>query len=308
MVWKLGHVLNAGQFDRQILEEVYSEAEKMESLIKGRGYEDLMHGKILTTLFYEPSTRTRLSFESAMLRLGGNVISTENAKLFSSAAKGETLEDTIRVINGYSDVIVMRHYEEGAAMRASLVSRIPVINAGDGSGEHPTQSLLDLYTINKEFEAIDGKSIAMVGDLLNGRTVRSLSQLLTNYHGIKAYFVSPDEIRMREDVKNFLREKGVSYEEHNSLDEVLPLVDVVYMTRIQKERFSSEEEYLRFKGCYVLNKQNILLMKPGAIVLHPLPRVGEISVDVDKDPRARYFEQAENSLYVRMALLHLLMK
>jgi len=308
MVWRLSHVLGASQFDRRLLEEVYTEAEKMEFFAKTCPAVNMLQGKILTTLFYEPSTRTRLSFESAMLRLGGNVISTENARLFSSVSKGETLEDTIRVINGYSDVIVMRHHEEGAARRASDVSRIPVINAGDGPGEHPTQSLLDLYTIKKEFGRIDGLSAVMVGDLLNGRTVRSLSQLLTNYHDVKVYFVSPEEIRMREDVKKLLAEKGVAYEEHGSLNEVLPLADVVYMTRIQKERFKDENEYLRFKGCYVLGKENVGLMKPDAIILHPLPRVDEISVDVDDDKRARYFEQAKNGLYVRMALLHLLIK
>ncbi|PYV28133.1 MAG: aspartate carbamoyltransferase [Acidobacteria bacterium] len=300
---KLHHVIEAQQFDLPTLDELFKVTEKMEKLVAEGGVLDYQKC-VMATLFYEPSTRTRFSFETAMHRLGGRVISTENAAEFSSVAKGETLEDTIRVMNGYADVIVMRHYEVGAAKRASAVSRIPVINAGDGVGQHPTQALLDLYTIRKEIGAIDGLRIAMVGDLAQGRTVRSLAYLLSKFRDIKMHFVAPPLLKMKEDILDYLREHKVWFTEGVSLEEVLPQADVVYQTRVQKERFGDRSaDYEKCRGVYVIHRASLRLMKPNAIVMHPLPRLDEISMEVDEDPRAAYFRQAQNGLYVRMALL-----
>jgi aspartate carbamoyltransferase catalytic subunit len=261
------------------------------------------------TLFYEPSTRTRFSFETAMHRLGGHVISTENAGEFSSAAKGETLEDTIRMLNGYADVIVIRHKEVGSAKRAAAASRVPVINAGDGAGQHPTQALLDLYTIRKEIGAIDGLRIAMVGDLAQGRTVRSLTYLLSKFKNVTIYFVAPPLLKMKEDILEHLREHSVPYIEGTDLDKVLPEVDVVYQTRIQKERFGDRiADYEKCRGIYIIDQESLRLMKPESIIMHPLPRLEEIAMEVDQDSRAAYFRQAQNGLYVRMALLTMVLK
>jgi len=257
----------------------------------------------MASLFYEPSTRTRFSFESAMLRLGGNVITSENAKEFSSAAKGETLEDSIRVINNYADIIVLRHYEQGASKRASLVSDIPVINAGDGIGQHPTQALLDLYTIKRELGRIDKISIALIGDLKHGRTVRSLVYLLGKFKSVKIHFVSPAGLRIGEDIRSYLRRYKIFYSETRDLESILTKVDVVYQTRIQKERFKTAKEYLKFKDCYHIDIDLIEKMRPGSIIMHPLPRVGEISPSVDISPKAVYFKQAKYGVLVRMALL-----
>ena len=279
----------------------------MEQVVARGGTSDF-HNRIMGALFYEPSTRTRFSFETAMHRLGGRVISTENAGEFSSAAKGETLEDTIQILNGYVDVVVIRHYEVGAAKRAAAVSKAPIINAGDGAGQHPTQSLLDLYTIRKEIGKIDGLKIAMVGDLAQGRTVRSLTYLLSKYRDIKLYFVAPALLKMKEDILEHLREHQVWYTEETDLDKVLPEVDVVYQTRIQKERFGDRiADYEKCRGVYIINGQALRLMRPKAIVMHPLPRLDEISMEVDSDPRAAYFRQAQNGLYVRMALLSMVL-
>ena len=303
----LHHVIEAQQFDVPTLTKLIEVTEKMEKVVASGGTSDF-HNRIMATLFYEPSTRTRFSFETAMHRLGGRVISTENAREFSSVSKGETLEDTIRILNGYADVIVMRHNEVGAAKRASAVSRVPIINAGDGAGQHPTQALLDLYTVRKEVGKIDGLSIAMVGDLAQGRTVRSLAYLLSKYSGVKMYFVAPPLLRMKEDILEHLRERNVWYAEESELAKVLPEVDVVYQTRIQKERFGDRiEDYEACRGVYVIDKDCLRLMKPNAIVMHPLPRLDEITMDVDKDRRAAYFRQAQNGLYVRMALLSLVL-
>ena len=261
----------------------------------------------MASLFYEPSTRTRFSFEAAMLRLGGSIITTENAREFSSAAKGESLYDSTRIINGYADIIVMRHHEAGSAEKAAQVSTAPVINAGDGAGQHPTQALLDLYTIQSHFHEINNLKVAMVGDLKYGRTVRSLSYLLTKYSGIRIFFVSPSVCRMESDIKNYLDKAGVSWEEETDLDTVLPLVDCVYMTRIQRERFIVPEDYDEAAGKYILTLDKVRRMKPDAIIMHPLPRLNEIPQEVDDDPRAYYFEQAQNGLYIRMALLYLLL-
>jgi aspartate carbamoyltransferase catalytic subunit len=258
----------------------------------------------MASLFYEESTRTRFSFETAMLRLGGSVISTENARQFSSVSKGETLEDTIRIMNGYADVIVMRHYESGAARRAADISRVPIINAGDGTGQHPTQAFLDLYTIQKELGHIDDISIAVVGDLANGRTVRSLCYLLAKYRNVRIYMVAPEVVRMREDIKEYLCRHDVWFREETDLRAIAPHIDVLYQTRIQKERFGDRtEDYQAARGIYVVDRELLQTMKPDSIVMHPLPRVDEITTDVDGDPRAAYFRQAQNGLYIRMALL-----
>jgi len=261
------------------------------------------HNRIMATLFYEPSTRTRFSFETAMHRLGGHVVTTENAAEFSSVSKGETLEDTIRILNGYADVIVMRHYEVGSAKRASRVSRVPIINAGDGAGQHPTQALLDLYTIQKEIGEVDGLRIAMVGDLANGRTVRSLAYLLTKFQHMKIHFVAPPLLKMKDDILAYLRKRGVEYLEESRLDKVLPEVDVVYQTRIQKERFADPAEYERLKDSYVLTREMVETINPRLTVMHPLPRVHEIATDVDSLPGAAYFRQMHNGVFIRMALL-----
>jgi aspartate carbamoyltransferase catalytic subunit len=300
---KLHHVIEAQQFDVRTLLHLFDITQEMEQVVAHGGTSDY-HKRIMATLFYEPSTRTRFSFETAMLRLGGRVISTENAAEFSSVAKGETLEDTIQILNGYADVIVIRHYEVGAAQRAAAVSRVPVFNAGDGPGQHPTQALLDLYTIRKEIGAIDGLQIAMVGDLAQGRTVRSLTYLLSKFKGIKIYFVAPPLLKMKEDILEHLRENDVCYAEESDLDKVLHEVDVVYQTRIQKERFGDRlTDYEKCRGVYVINRRTLQLMKKKSIIMHPLPRLDEISMEVDSDPRAAYFRQAQNGLYVRMALL-----
>jgi len=298
----LYHVLGAKQFDRAELEQLFKLADEMEGVVAAGGDRRLA-GKIMTTLFFEASTRTRLSFEAAMHRLGGSVIGTENAAQFSSAIKGETLEDTIRIVSGYSDVIVMRHTEIGAAKRAAAVATVPVINAGDGAGEHPTQALLDAYTINKEIGGLDGLKIAMVGDLTYGRTVHSLSYMLANYRDVKVYYIAPENVRIPKYVTDYLDEKGIRYEETSDLDSIAGVVDVVYQTRIQKERFPSLEEYEKAAGKYIIDGEFLSRLRKEAIVLHPLPRAGEISEDVDADPRAAYFRQAVNGLYIRMALL-----
>jgi aspartate carbamoyltransferase catalytic subunit len=307
--FNLEHVYESQQFDLELLDIIFNVADEMKKDLSAgqRYYSQALKDKIMASLFYEPSTRTRFSFESAMARLGGSILTTENAKEFSSAAKGETLYDSTRVMCGYADLIVMRHNEPGSAKRASEASSVPVINAGDGSGQHPTQALLDLYTIKDCFPTIDGLSIAMVGDLKYGRTVRSLSYLLTKYDNITIYFVSPSVCRMDDDLKDYLTANNVEWQEEDSLEKVLPLVDCVYMTRIQKERFNDLEDYQRASGKYILGLDQVKLMKEKSIIMHPLPRVDEISREVDDDPRAKYFEQAENGIYIRMALLFLLL-
>ena len=304
----LHHVIEAQQFDVPTLLHLIETTQEMEKAVSGGGTSDL-HKRIMATLFYEPSTRTRFSFETAMYRLGGSVISTENAAEFSSVAKGETLEDTVRILNGYADILVIRHYEVGSAKRAASVSRVPVINAGDGAGQHPTQALLDLYTIHKEIGSINGLRIAMVGDLAQGRTVRSLTYLLSKFQNIRIYFVAPPLLKMKGDILDHLREKNVWYAEETDLDKVLPEVNVVYQTRIQKERFGDRiADYEACRGVYMINSDSLRLMKADAIVMHPLPRLDEIAMEVDSDPRAAYFRQAQNGLYVRMALLRMVLK
>lgn len=292
------HVIESQQFSKDLINTIFLLANKLEEKP-----DNSMKGKIMASLFYEPSTRTRFSFESAMMRLGGNVITTENAKEFSSAAKGETLEDSIRVINNYADVIVLRHYEQGASERASLVSKIPIINAGDGIGQHPTQALLDLYTIQRELGHIEGITIALIGDLKHGRTIRSLAYLLGKYSDVRIYFISPKELKVGTDIKDYLSKHRISYEESEDLNSIISDVDVVYQTRIQKERFKSLKEYSRFKGCYRIDAKLVQKMKNGSIIMHPLPRVDEISEEVDKSSKAVYFRQTKYGVLVRMALL-----
>ncbi len=300
---RLHHVVEAQDFNRGMLEELFVHAEGMERVVE-RGGADLLRGRIMASLFYEESTRTRFSFESAMLRLGGSVISTENARQFSSVSKGETLEDTIRILNGYADVIVMRHYESGAARRAADVSAVPVINAGDGAGQHPTQAFLDLYTIQKEIGHIDGLTIAVVGDLANGRTVRSLCYLLAKYRNVRVFMVAPEVVRMGEDIRSYLVRQNVWFREDEDLKAIVPQVDVLYQTRIQKERFGDRtDDYQAARGKYVVDAELLALMRQDAIVMHPLPRVDEIATEVDDDTRAAYFRQAQNGLFIRMALL-----
>lgn len=296
---KLRHVTSAQQFDKSLLQTIFHIADKVKSK---NSFKNSLSGKIMATLFYEPSTRTRLSFESAMLRLGGRVISTENAAEFSSATKGETLEDTIRIVNGYADIIVLRHFTEGASQIASNYSAVPIINAGDGKGEHPTQALLDLYTIKSKFNNLD-ISISMVGDLLNGRTIHSLCYLLALYKNPKIIFVSPKLLSIPSDLKRYLTRQNVNFIETEDLNYALKISDVVYQTRVQKERFKNLKDYHKFKNLLAIDKQSLKLMKKNAILMHPLPRVGEINSNVDSDPRAYYFKQAQNGLFVRMALL-----
>ena len=298
---RMRHVIESQQFSRALLEELFARAEEIRR--EPHRFMGRLAGQVMAALFYEPSTRTRLSFEAAMLRLGGQTMGTDNAREFSSAAKGETLEDTIRIVSGYADVIVVRHSEEGAAKRAAAVSDVPIINAGDGPGQHPTQALLDLFTIRAELAKIDGVRVAMVGDLANGRTVRSLTYLLSKFKDIKLWFVAPPQVSMRDDLKAHLDEHNVPYTETQDLDAVLPEVDVVYMTRIQKERFTDPAVYDAVKGIYRIDKNAMTRMRKYGVLMHPLPRVDEISPEVDDDPRSAYFRQARNGLHIRMALL-----
>ena len=266
-------------------------------------YAHACDGKQLATLFYEPSTRTRLSFESAMLSLGGSVIGFSEASS-SSASKGESVADTIRVISCYADIVAMRHPKEGAPMVASMYSTIPVINAGDGGHNHPTQTLTDLLTIKREKSRLDNFTIGFCGDLKFGRTVHSLIEALSRYHGINIVLISPDELKLPSYVKKeILKEKNIPYTQTTDLLSVIPELDILYMTRVQKERFFSEEEYLRLRDSYILTPEKLETAKPDLTIMHPLPRVNEIAVAIDKDPRACYFKQVANGKFARMALI-----
>ena len=265
-------------------------------------YAHACDGKILATCFYEPSTRTRLSFESAMLSLGGNVLGFSDAGS-SSAAKGESVSDTIRTISCFADICAMRHPKEGAPMVAASRSGIPVINAGDGGHQHPTQTLTDLLTIRSLKGRLDNFTIGLCGDLKFGRTVHSLINALVRYEGIKFIFISPEELKVPDYITDMLKEKNIPYEEVIRLEAVMPQLDFLYMTRVQRERFFNEEDYVRLKDFYILDKAKMELAKEDMLVLHPLPRVNEISVEVDDDPRAAYFRQVQYGVYVRMALI-----
>ena len=300
------HLLNPLDFSVEEIEALLDLASDIEK--HPQKYAHVCDGKKLATLFYEPSTRTRLSFESAMLRLGGSVLGFSSADS-SSAAKGESVSDTIRVISCYADICAMRHPKEGAPMVASVHSGIPVINAGDGGHQHPTQTLTDLMTIRSLKGRLDNLTVGLCGDLKFGRTVHSLINALVRYTGIRFVLISPPELRIpdyiREDV---LQAKGIEYREVENLDEAMPELDSLYMTRVQKERFFNEEDYIRMKDCYILDKQKMSLAREDMFVLHPLPRVNEISVEVDDDPRAAYFRQVQYGVYVRMALIMTLLE
>ena len=296
---KLSHIISASQFDKKNLDKIFEIADKIK---QNKFRKDFMSGRIMATLFYEPSTRTRLSFESAMIKLGGRVITTENASEFSSVAKGENLEDTIRVVHSFCDVIVLRHPQVGASKIAAKFSKVPIINAGDGEGEHPTQAILDLYTIFSKYKK-GNFTIAMVGDLKNGRTIHSLALLLSLYQNIKIIFVSPQALAIPKFLKEHLNRKKIKFDQTESLDDALKQADIIYQTRIQKERFKTESDYSRYFGRYIIDQKSLKLLKKNAVIMHPLPRINEISPQVDKDQRAIYFEQAQNGVYTRMAIL-----
>lgn len=301
--WKGRDVISIRDFSREDIEYILNTAEKLERELKEKGSLDYARGKILATLFFEPSTRTRLSFESAMHRLGGSVIGFAEAST-SSVKKGESLRDTIKTVEQYSDVIAIRHPKEGAARLAAEVADIPVINAGDGSNQHPTQTLLDLYTMKCEFGKIDGLKIGLLGDLKYGRTVHSLSEALS-YYDVELYLISPELLRMPRHIVEELKEKGVKVYETSDLESVIGELDVLYATRIQKERFPDEQEYLKVKGSYVIDLEILKKAKETLKIMHPLPRVDEIHPSVDSTKHAIYFRQVFSGIPVRMALLAL---
>lgn len=300
------HLMSPLDFSVEELDKVLNLANDIEK--NPEKYAHVCDGKIMATLFYEPSTRTRLSFESAMLRLGGKVLGFSSADS-SSAAKGESVADTIRVVSCYADICAMRHPKEGAPLVASMASEIPVINAGDGGHQHPTQTLTDLLTIRSLKGRLDNITIGLCGDLKFGRTVHSLIEALVRYTGVKFVLISPEELRVPDYIKeDVLKASGHEFEEVERLEEVLPKLDLLYMTRVQKERFFNEEDYVRMKDFYILDKAKMDLAGPDMLVLHPLPRVNEISTEVDSDSRAAYFKQAQYGVYVRMALILTLLK
>ncbi len=287
------HILSVDQFDRRQLEAFMADADKMAELVETTGGDSRLDRKVCANLFYEPSTRTSSSFMAAMQRLGGSVIPI-NDVTYSSVSKGETLEDTVRTLEQYADVVVLRHPEKGSAARAAKVASVPIINAGDGVGEHPTQALLDLYTIQKEQGTIDGLTVTMIGDLKNGRTVHSLTKLLKNFD-VTLRAVAPKSLQLPEEYGKV--------DHFEKLNDAIADTDVLYVTRVQKERFDSLEEYEAVQGSYTITHDIAERMKPSASIMHPLPRVGEIHFDVDKNPRAAYFRQMKNGMFMRMALL-----
>ena len=295
------HLMSPLDFSVEELDHLLDLAHDIE--LHPEKYAHACEGKKLATIFYEPSTRTRLSFEAAMLNLGGNVLGFSSAAS-SSASKGESVSDTIRMISCFADICAMRHPKEGAPMVASAVSSIPVINAGDGGHQHPSQTLADLLTIRSLKGRLDHFTIGLCGDLKFGRTVHSLVRALARYEGVKFIFISPEELKMPSYIKEeVLEANGIPYREVERLEDVMSDLDVLYMTRVQKERFFNEEDYVRLKDFYILNNQKMELAKDDMIVMHPLPRVNEIAVEVDKDPRAAYFRQVQYGVYVRMALI-----
>ncbi|MBO5166019.1 MAG: aspartate carbamoyltransferase [Lachnospiraceae bacterium] len=294
------HLMSPLDFSVEELENLFKLADDIEK--NPAKYASACNGKILATCFYEPSTRTRLSFESAMLRLGGQVLGFSDASN-SSAAKGESVSDTIRTVSCYADICAMRHPKEGAPMVAAEKSGIPVINAGDGGHQHPTQTLTDLLTIRSLKGHLDNLTIGLCGDLKFGRTVHSLINALVRYPNVRFVFISPEELKVPDYITDMLKEKNIPYEEVIRLENVMPTLDILYMTRVQRERFFNEEDYVRLKDFYILNTEKLALASSDMLVLHPLPRVNEISVEVDSDPRAAYFKQAQYGVYVRMALI-----
>lgn len=305
-------VLSVEQFSQEDLNRLFDVADRMKRIKETNGSTDILRGKILANLFYEASTRTDSSFSIAMKRLGGEVHNIVGVQ-FSSVSKGETLVDTVRVLSGYADVIVLRHPEKGSALLAAQAIRtqrdklslppVPLINAGDGIGEHPTQALLDVYTVTQKLGRLDNLTIGLVGDLKHGRTVHSLAKLMSLYEGTKLIFISPPTLKMPEDLVQDLIEAGVTVTEGDEIRSVADHVDVLYVTRVQKERFDSEEAYKAVSSSYSVTPETVAAMRPEAIIMHPLPRVGEISEEVDMYAQAVYFEQTTNGMYVRMALL-----
>jgi aspartate carbamoyltransferase catalytic subunit len=299
------HVIESQQFTLPMLVELFDVTDEMERILARGGTQDY-HNKIMASLFYEHSTRTRFSFESAMYRLGGKVISTEQARMFSSVMMGEALEDTIRVVSNYADVIVLRHDEIGGAKRAAAVSTVPIVNAGDGKGgQHPTQALLDLYTIYKEVKTLEGVKVAMVGDLATGRTIRSLSYLLGKFERVKLYFVAPKEYQITQDILDYLTKHNVWYTLESDLRKIIPEVDVIYSTRIEPIQeydmpAAGNEKLLRN---YYIDAELMKTVPANTLIMHPFPRVNEIATEVDNDPRAAYFRQTRNGVLIRMAIL-----
>ncbi len=300
--WLNMNVLSYSQFNRERLSDLCLVTNAMRKMVAKCGGCDLLKGKILNNVFFEPSTRTMCSFESAMQRLGGTTVRVLPSH--SSSKKGETLQDTLRCLECYGDITVLRHPEKGSVPGVAKYLKKPLLNAGDGVGEHPTQALLDFYTIQNELDGkVDGLTIVLLGDLKNGRTVHSLARLLINYD-VKLRFVSPASLKMPEYIKEEVQKK-LEFTEHEHLNEVLKEADVLYVTRVQKERFENQEDYLKVQGTFNINQETLSIAKEKMIVMHPLPRVGEIHEDVDSDPRAAYFRQMENGMYVRMSLLAL---
>ncbi len=291
------HVLSSDQYTKESLEELFDLTDKIRQ--NQKAYANKLDDKIIAIMFYEPSTRTRLSFETAALKLGAKIITTENAGEFSSAAKGETIEDTVKVIAGYADAMVIRHKSDTSAIEAASVEKIPILNAGAGKGEHPTQALLDLYTIRQKKGKINGMKVAILGDLKHGRTIHSLIKLLSLYKGIEIYGLSKEAFALPEEYIEMLKQRGIEYKKCNSFEELPRDLDIIYHTRIQAERFEGDFG----KEEFIVNQKVLDTFSKDTILLHPLPRVIEISQEVDNDPRACYFEQAHNGLYVRMALL-----
>ena len=295
------HLIDPLDFSQEEITSLLDLADRIRS--DPAAYQDVAAHKKLATLFYEPSTRTRLSFEAAMLNLGGHVLGFPSETV-SSASKGESVADTIRVVSCYADIVAMRHPKEGAPFRASRYSRIPVINAGDGGHQHPTQTLTDLMTIRRRKGRLNDLTIGLCGDLKFGRTVHSLIKSLSRLPGMKFVLISPEELKLPRYVKEqYIKAKNIPYTQSTDLEAVMPELDILYMTRVQRERFFNEEDYVRLKNSYILTKEKMALAKPDMAVLHPLPRVNEITLDVDDDPRAAYFEQVQNAVYIRMALI-----
>lgn len=297
------NIISASQFKKEDIENILARAKVMEEECNKGKVKPILKNKIVACFFFEPSTRTRLSFETAALKLGAQVISAENAMSNSSSYKGESIEDTTKMLCCYADIIVIRHSQAGMLDRAAKVVTKPLINAGDGANQHPSQGLLDLYTIKKEHGRLNNLNIGFGGDLLNSRTLKSLVPFLRLYEGNKFYFISPKELELPREFVEELRKSGVVFEELRSLEEKLIELDILYMTRVQKERFENEKDYEKVKNLFILKKENLKNLKPNAIIMHPLPKINEIELEIDADPRAAYFRQAQNGLYVRMALL-----
>jgi aspartate carbamoyltransferase catalytic subunit len=297
------NIISASQFKKEEVEKILLQSALMEKGCKSNKIKPFLQDKIVACIFFEPSTRTRLSFETAALKLGAKVISAENAMENSSTYKGENIEDTTRILCSYADIVVIRHPQAGILEAAAKVATKPLINAGDGANQHPTQGFLDLYTIKKEHGRLANLNIGFGGDLLNSRTLKSLVPFLRFYEGNKFYFISPKELELPREFIKELKENNIAFEESRSLEEKLPELDVLYMTRVQKERFTNAGDYDKVKDLFILKKEHLKNMKKNAIIMHPLPKINEVDREIDRDPRAAYFRQAQNGLYVRMALL-----